>query len=78
MTERMWKIMAGEGGELVQDFMDKNIVAIGWNKMGDYSKVKLRMELHDLYKKSFPEDNRYEAAQGIGSIYRFLNEIQVT
>jgi len=31
----MWMIRAGRGAKFLDDFVDKNIVAIGWKKLGE-------------------------------------------
>ena len=36
----MWMLRSGEGGYLVAEFLEKKLGAIGWNKIGDLSKVK--------------------------------------
>lgn len=36
---QLWMVRAGEGAFLVEDFLTKNIVSIGWNETGDLSKV---------------------------------------
>ena len=38
-NRNMWMVRAGEGGYPFEEFKDKNVVAIGWNDVGDLSKV---------------------------------------
>ena len=39
MNEAMWMVRAGEGAYLIEAF-EKGYVAIGWNDIGDLSKIK--------------------------------------
>lgn len=51
MTKNMWMVRAGEGAFLIDDFRSKNIVSIGWNKIGDVSAVKRKDKIKDLIKQ---------------------------
>jgi restriction system protein len=31
---RIWMVRAGSGGYLIEEFLQNNIIAIGWNDMG--------------------------------------------
>ena len=44
---RIWAIATGENGCLLEDFMSNNIVAIGWDNLGDLSKYKNQDEITD-------------------------------
>lgn len=36
---QLWMVRAGAGAYLVDDFLTKNIVSIGWNETGNLSKI---------------------------------------
>jgi predicted Mrr-cat superfamily restriction endonuclease len=44
-----------ESAILVQDFEDKNYVAVGWAKIGDLSQVKSKEALEKVYKEACPD-----------------------
>ena len=42
MGEKMWMVRAGEGAYLIEDFENKNVVAVGWEELGDSSGKNLK------------------------------------
>lgn len=72
----MWMVRAGEGGRLIHDFKEKNIIALGFNEIGEVLKANTLEEIKDLYRKAYPSKN--ELAVGINSsqIYNFLNNFK--
>lgn len=51
----IWMVRAGQGGYLFEDFMKNNVVAIGWDKVKNLSKVKSNEEIKEAIKKAYPE-----------------------
>ncbi|WP_025006907.1 hypothetical protein [Marinilabilia salmonicolor] len=49
---QLWMVRAGEGGFLVDDFLTKNIIAIGWNETGDLTKVDSLINLKSSFGKT--------------------------
>jgi restriction system protein len=72
-----WLVRAGSHGEREQVALDKNIVTIGWNEFSDLSNAKSREELHRIYRDEYPDSSKNKAANEIGQIWRFVNEIQI-
>ena len=68
MTD-MWMVRAGPGSFLINDFLQNNMVAIGWN-LGDLTD-KSDEEIAELYKK------KYKNQKSVYQILRFKNEINV-
>lgn len=70
-----WMIRAGERGRLVNYFLAYDIVAIGWNEVGDISTIddreKIKNKVYDVYK----DENPASIAQVAGQIVRFRVEI---
>jgi restriction system protein len=52
MTLRMWLVRAGEEARFYEDFKRNNIVAIGWNELGDLSGVKNHAEIKQMIEKA--------------------------
>jgi restriction system protein len=50
-------VRAGEGGFLFDEFKSKNVVAIGWNKLGDLVKAKNNDEIKDKLIKTYEYTN---------------------
>lgn len=51
----LWLVRAGAQGEHETLALDKNLVLIGWEDLGDLSRLTTREELLDLLKKTYPE-----------------------
>jgi restriction system protein len=71
-------IRAGEGGYLIGEFSNKNLVAIGWHKMGDLTNVKSQDALKKLYRQSYPQEKPGAIAGGAAVIQKFCNVVQKT
>jgi restriction system protein len=69
-------IRAGSGSSMIDEFLFKDIVAIGWNELGpiepgiDYETLKQR------FIAAYPEDSKARAAICVGQIWRFINGIK--
>ncbi|GEM_PF-2381350 len=50
----IYVVRAGEHGRLFSEFQKKNVVAIGWNSVGDLSNVSSLNEIKALLRKAFP------------------------
>src|SRR5262245_46160851 len=72
----MWMVRAGEGGSLVEDFLDRKVVSIGWNEIGDLTKFKDYESLKDAMRRGFPEYKDGQVNISTGQVYRFLREIK--
>ncbi len=56
MTDRtMWMVRAGENASLFNKFKDKNVVAIGWNEVGDLSNVSTPEDVKQIVRDKYPE-----------------------
>jgi hypothetical protein len=49
-----WGIHAGKTGDAETLFEKKNVVAIGWEKMGDLSRFKTREDFKKRYEEVYP------------------------
>lgn len=73
----MWMVRAGEGAFLIDDFTRKNIVAIGWNQIGDISDVKRKERIKELVKQNSDYKKKLQIAVAAGQINRFLLEFKI-
>ncbi len=74
---QLWMVRAGEGAFLVEDFLTKNLVSIGWNATGDLSKIDKIEKLKEIIKKSYPESKNGQVISSAGQVYRFLKDFKI-
>lgn len=74
---KSWMVRAERNGRLFDTFKDQSAVAIGWNGVGDLSKIKTRKAIADLVSKAFPDAKPQSIAMAAGQLHRFVNEIDV-
>ena len=53
--ESMLFVRAGNGNELVDDFVRSGLVAVGWSKFGDLSSVKSAADLERMLLRTYPD-----------------------
>ena len=59
-------------------FLDESVIAIGWEELGDLTKVdKTKTALKEKYQSVFPNAKKMNVANCVGSIARFVVEMQV-
>lgn len=72
----MWMVRA-EGGQLYDDFRERNVAAIGWTEMADKVKPGMsRKQLITLYASVRPQAKTGAIIAGASQVWRFLNEIE--
>lgn len=71
----MWMVRAGQGAAYVEDFIDKNVVAIGWSEAGDIKAGETREAISRKLATVWPAMNAGKLAITAGQIFRFLNEM---
>ena len=76
MSQKMWMIRAGRNASLVQDFEEKEYVAVGWPKMGDLSQVKSKNELAKEHKQTYGDEKVGKQRMSLGQISRFRFDIK--
>jgi restriction system protein len=73
---RMWMIRAGENANLIEDFINKEVVAIGWNEIGDLTNVKSIQEIKNLIIKNYPEFSKGKIIITASQIKKFKLDIK--
>lgn len=59
-------------------FLKENVIAIGWNEIGDLSKIASNREaFKQKYIETFPDDKKMRIANSAGMLYRFVHEVQI-
>lgn len=72
----LWMVRAGEGAFMIEDFLNKNIVAIGWNETGDLSDTDQLATIKAKLREALPEAKTGQINNFAGQIYRFRVEFQ--
>lgn len=75
MSKKMWMVRAGRDAYLINEFVEKECVAIGWLESVDLNEVSSKQELEKIYNATHPEEKKSKTAISVGQIYRFTNEI---
>ena len=73
---KMWMIRAGRDSIYVDDFLQKEIVAIGWLELGQVDAEISKSKLTELYRATYPKDSDGRVNTVIGQIVRFLKEVK--
>lgn len=59
-------------------FLKENVIAIGWNEIGDLSKISPDREaFKKKYIETYPDDKKMKVATSAGMLYRFAHEVQI-
>lgn len=59
-------------------FLKENVIAIGWNEIGDLSKIAAdRDAFKKKYMNTYPDDKKMKVATSAGKLYRFVHEVQI-
>ena len=73
---RMWMVRAGEDGFLLDEFQNKSIVAIGWDKIKNASDFKSKEEIKQVFSEKYPEKKKHQNIIGAGQFSRFVLEFK--
>ena len=69
-----WMIRAGRGGKLIEDF-ESGYIAIGWNELGDLTKLRSANELRDAYISIYGNAKPSRTANSVAMLRKFRDEI---
>jgi restriction system protein len=75
MPKQLWMVRAGRDSVFIDEFLSRQMIAIGWSQLGDLSQIHSREQLAQLVEQAWPENNRFQNAASVGQLYRFLVEI---
>ena len=76
-TTKMWMVRAGQGGSYVDDFIENNLVAIGWGQIGTLTKDDSKKSISSKISKEWPNITKGKVSISTGMVYRFINEIEI-
>ncbi|TLM98676.1 MAG: hypothetical protein FDZ75_01825, partial [Actinobacteria bacterium] len=67
---RILLVRAGHGNQLLNDFLKRGIVSVGWERLGDLSTVKSPASLESMLRREYPE-----GVTAVGRIHAHYAEI---
>ena len=73
----LWMVRAGKYGEQEQAAIQHNLIAIGWIEIPDLASIRSKDELYTVYYENNPAKNKNQAANVVGQIWRFKDEIAI-
>ncbi len=73
----LWCIKGGRNGEREQRMIERSIVAIGWQELGDLSVYSDKEALMTKYQDAFPDAERRRVAHHVGQLWSFVNRIKI-
>src|SRR6516164_9557577 len=71
-----WVVRAGQGAGAINLFLERGIVALGGEELGDLSRCASVTEMRQLYEVAFPKDSRSTRITRASQLARFLLDIQ--
>lgn len=74
-THGSWMIRAGRGGAYAADWLDRNIIGIGWDFDGADIADMSREQIKAAYVSAHPTENKQRVAASIGQVYRFAHSM---
>ena len=78
--QNAWVIAAGKGGSLWDDFVNSNMIKMGWNDVGDLSSVSKKEQLKSIVKNAYPNysgEGAENSNKVVEMLWAFLHEMKV-
>lgn len=73
----IWFVRAGKESIYAEDFIQRNIVAVGWPELGSIDPSIAKPKLIQLYQQTFAGHSEGRAQVSVSQIIRFMQEIKV-
>ena len=72
--KNMWMVRAGKGAFLIDEFKERNIVALGWG-LGDLTD-KSADDIKRLMEEKYPEESKYVLGISSSQVIKFRHMIK--
>lgn len=69
-------VRAGEGADHIDDFLQRNFVAIGWNKVGDLTNLKALDQIKQKLRDVYPNLKDGQVNIFAATLFKFKNDFQ--
>lgn len=73
----LWVCKAGDRGQREERMLEKSVLGIGWEALGDLSKIKSRDELKSLYSKIYSDASTGRLNNHVGQILSFIKNTEI-
>lgn len=73
----IWFVRAGKESVYAEDFLQKNIVAMGWLEMGNFDPTSTKATLIPIYRQTYTSHTDGQAQNGVSQLVRFIQDIKV-
>jgi len=73
----MWMVRAGRGGRLAREFLERGVVGIGWERIGDPTTARAKPSMLERFQRAYPESTAQVRGVWASQVLRFMNEIAV-
>lgn len=77
MENIIYMVRAGEGAYLIDEFLNRKVVAIGWEKVGDLTNLKDINAIKEKLKVAYPEAKAAQINNYAGQLSRFKTEFKI-
>lgn len=68
-------IRAGRGGAYAADWLDRNVIGIGWDFGGADIANMNREQIKSAYTSAHPAESKQKIAASVGQVYRFAHSM---
>jgi restriction system protein len=75
--QKIWFVRSGRDAVYVDDFLQYQIVAIGWPDLGEISNKASKQDVLHLYQKAYVDRSLAKAQTAASQIIRFIEEMNV-
>ena len=75
-SQSAWMARAGNENELAGELRKHDVVAVGWDAVGDLSDVTTRSAVKQRYAEAHPDHSKNRRAQNSGQLYRFSHVME--
>jgi len=72
----IWLVRAGKYGERESLALEEGLVVIGWEELGDLSKIATRDELKDLFDQTYPNIGTSQRDNWVAQVWAFKARIE--
>ncbi len=73
----LWVVKAGRAGEREQRFLDRSVIAIGWEEFGDLTQYADREALKAAYRRIFAGSSEENVNTQVGQLWSFARGMEV-
>ncbi len=77
VKKRNWMVRCGRDSHLIEDFLSKGIIAVGWGDVGELSKKLSYEELKEQMNQNYNDWTKGKVNISAGQLWRFYNEFSI-